>query len=210
MLIESLPSAYRATLSRATLLADELKSLHLKRAAPLILGYSTLAGSAGAIPVPFLDLVLLPAIQARMVQQLAKLYGSEMTGEQFLRAVRALGLGIVARQALREVVKFVPFVGSAASAALASQATYALGTAFCEYFQRAHAGHVPSAETLRALYAEQLGRVSRAPGGSRDAARDQVATVPRRGTVPRADPGARRRRRVLPVRDQVDDLCTCR
>lgn len=164
VLLESLPLAYRATLARATDLAGQLKSMHLKRAAPLILGYATLAGSAGAIPVPFLDLVLLPAIQARLVQQLAKLYGAEMTGEEFLRAVRALGLGIVARQAVREVVKFVPFVGSAASAALASEATYALGMAFCEYFQQAHAGHVPSPEALKKLYAEQLGRAGAAWG----------------------------------------------
>ena len=166
VLLDSLPSAYRATLNRAAELGAQLKELHLKRAAPIILGYSTLAGSAGAIPVPFLDLVLLPAIQAKMVHQLSKLYGSEMTGEEFLKAVRALGLGIVTRQAVRELVKFIPFVGSVGSAALASQATYALGVAFCEYFQRAHAGHVPSAETLKTLYREQLGRAAKAWGHS--------------------------------------------
>ncbi len=162
VLLDSLPQALRATLGRVQAVNDQLKALHLKRAMPLILGYSTLAGTAGAIPVPFLDLVLLPAIQARMVQQIARLYDEPMTGEQFLSAVRTLGLGIVARQAVREVVKFIPFVGAPAGAALAGQATYALGLAFCEYFQAAHAGHVPSPAALKKLYQAQLGRAASA------------------------------------------------
>ena len=61
-----------------------------------------------------------------------------------------------ARQAVRELVKIVPVVGSAAGAALAWASTYALGRAFCEYYQEVHQGHVPTAEELKRYYEEQL------------------------------------------------------
>lgn len=166
VLLDALPGALRTTFGRVSEIGDSLKALHLKQAMPVILGYSTLAGSAGAIPVPFLDLLLLPAIQARMIHQIATIYEEPMTGQQFLQAVRALGLGIVGRQAVREVVKFIPFVGLPAGAALAGRSTYALGLAFCEYYQAAHNGHVPGPETLKKLYHAQLTKASTAWGGA--------------------------------------------
>ena len=157
VLIESLPGAYRATFARLTDVTASLKDIHLKHAMPVILGYSSMAATAGALPVPFLDLVLLPAIQARMVQALGKLYGQEMTAARFLETAASAGLGLLARQAIREVVKFIPFVGSAAGAALAGASTYALGRSFVLYYQAVHDGHVPSPEMLRKVYRDQLG-----------------------------------------------------
>jgi uncharacterized protein (DUF697 family) len=156
VLLASLPDAYRATFARLDEVADALKDIHLKHAIPVILGFSSLAASAGAVPVPFVDLLLLPAIQARMVHALAGVYGQPLDATRFLELAGSLGLGLVARQAVREVVKFIPFVGSAAGAALAGASTYALGRAFCEYYQRVHDGHVPTAAALRKLYHEQL------------------------------------------------------
>lgn len=156
VLLASLPDAYRATFARLEEVSGALKDIHLRHAVPVILGYSSLAASAGAIPVPFVDLLLLPAIQARMVHALAAVYGQPLDATRFLELAGSLGLGLAARQAVREVVKFIPFVGSAAGAALAGATTYALGRAFCEYYQRVHDGHVPTADSLRKLYQEQL------------------------------------------------------
>jgi len=63
---------------------------------------------------------------------------------------------MVVRQAAREVVKFIPVVGSVAGAALAGAATFALGKAFCFYYSAVHKGHAPAAEELRRYYQEQL------------------------------------------------------
>jgi uncharacterized protein (DUF697 family) len=161
VLLDSLPGAYRSAFARLDEVSEALKDIHLKHALPVIMGYSSLAATAGAIPVPFVDLALLPPIQGRMIHALARLYGQPLSAQRFLELAGTVGLGLVARQAAREVVKLIPVVGSAAGGALAGASTYALGRAFCEYFQRAHDGHVPSAGQLRKLYADQLGAAER-------------------------------------------------
>ncbi|OWK35030.1 hypothetical protein FRUB_09872 [Fimbriiglobus ruber] len=165
--LESLPAALRTTFARLDEISAALKDLHLRHAMPVILGYSSLAATAGAVPIPFVDLVMLPVIQARMVRDLARLYGNPEHGTRFLEAATSLGLGLLARQAIREIVKFIPFVGSAAGAALAGASTYALGRAFCEYHQRVHQGHVPTAGMMRKLYHDQLAAAERAWTGGK-------------------------------------------
>ncbi|MGL4420101.1 MAG: YcjF family protein [Gemmataceae bacterium] len=155
-LLEMLPEAYRQSFVRLDDATGTLKELHLKHAMPVIIGYASMAASAGAMPVPFVDLVMLPAIQARMVFHLAKLYGQPMSGARFLELAGSLGLGLLARQAVREVAKLIPFVGSAAGAALAWGSTYALGRAFCLYYQEVHEGHVPDPVRLKLYYQQQL------------------------------------------------------
>jgi uncharacterized protein (DUF697 family)/predicted GTPase len=154
-LIRFLPAAQRQTLLRLKEATDALKDVHLRHALPLILGYSSLAATAGAVPIPFIDLFLLPGIQGRMVTHLATLYGQPITGERFKEVAASLGLGIMARQAIREVVKFVPYVGSVVSAAAAWASTYALGRAFCYYYQAVCEGHVPDAHTLKKYYHQE-------------------------------------------------------
>ncbi len=162
VLLEALPGAYRATFARVTEVTTHLKELHLRHAMPVILSYSTLAATAGAVPIPFVDLLILPAIKAKMVHALAALYGQPMTATRFLEAATSLGMGLLARQAVREVAKIIPYVGSAAGAALAGASTFALGRAFCEYFQRVHEGHVPDPQALKKLYQDQLAAAEKA------------------------------------------------
>jgi len=154
-LLEALPGAYRQTLLRLKDATDALKDIHLRHALPIIVAYSSMAASAGAIPVPFVDLVILPGIQSRMVHHLAKLYGQPMTAERFKEVATSLGIGLLARQAVREVAKLIPYVGSVAGAAVAWASTYALGRAFCLYYQEVCAGHVPDTQALRRFYHEQ-------------------------------------------------------
>src|SRR6185295_1706252 len=123
---------------------------------PHIIGYSALAASAGAIPVPWLDLLILPGIQAKMMQQLAEIYGQPLNATRFAELAGSLGLGLVMRQAARELTKFIPIVGSVASGALAAASTFALGKAFCFYYSSIHKGHVPSADDLKRYYHEQV------------------------------------------------------
>ena len=67
VLIDALPGAYRPTLRPADGGDDAPEGLHLRHAMPVILAYSSLAATAGAVPIPFVDLLLLPGIQAKMV-----------------------------------------------------------------------------------------------------------------------------------------------
>ena len=84
------------------------------------------------------------------------MYGQPLSGERFLELSGTLGMGIALRQAIRELVKFIPFVGSLAGATIAASATFALGKAFCYYYSAFHQGHVPKPEDLKKYYLDQL------------------------------------------------------
>ena len=128
---------------------------------PHILGYSSLAATAGAFPLPWVDLLVLPGIQTRMIYHLARLYGQPLSGRRFIELASTLGTGMVVRQAAREVVKFIPVVGSVAGATLAGAATFALGKAFCYYYSAVCQGHVPKTDELKRYYQEQLNLAGR-------------------------------------------------
>src|SRR5258707_9770165 len=78
------------------------------------------------------------------------------SGKRFLELAGTLGLGIALRQATRELAKLIPIVGSVAGGALGGASTYALGKAFCFYFEAVHKGHVPRPDELRHYYRDQL------------------------------------------------------
>ena len=156
VLLEVLPHAYRQTLLTLDKSTRELQDLVARRVMPHISGYSTLAATAGAIPIPWLDLLIIPGIQTQMIYHLARLYGQPLTASRFLELAGTLGLGMVVRQATREVVKLIPYVGSVAGSALAGASTFALGKAFCYYYQAVQQGHVPKAADLKHYYREQL------------------------------------------------------
>jgi uncharacterized protein (DUF697 family) len=73
-----------------------------------------------------------------------------------------LGLGMLMRQGSRTLLKLIPYVGpvigTVASGALAGASTFALGKAFCYYYQSVHQGHVPRPEGLRRYYRSELAR----------------------------------------------------
>jgi uncharacterized protein (DUF697 family) len=154
-LLSVLPSAYRQTLLRLKEATEALKDAHLRHALPIILGYTSVAGTAGAVPLPFVDMVLLPGIQARMAHHLAQIYGQPMTSDRLKELGAAVGVGMVARTLVRQAVKFIPIVGSAVGATVAAASTYALGRALCYYFEAVCEGHVPTADSLRKVYHEQ-------------------------------------------------------
>ena len=149
-LLRLLPDAYRQTLLRLKEATDALKDVHLRHAVPVIMGYSTMAATAGAVPVPFVDMIIIPGIQARMAHHLAGLYGQPMTTDRFKEIAAAVGVGMVSRQLARQATKFIPVVGSAVGAAIGGASTYALGRGLCYYFQAACEGHVPDAASLKA------------------------------------------------------------
>ncbi len=155
-LIEALPAAYRDTLIKLEKTTRSLQTYFERQALPYILGFSGLAATAGAFPIPWLDMLVLPGIQTRMIYRLAQLYGQPLSGARFMEFASTLGLGLLVRQGIRELTKFIPFVGSIAGAALAGSATFALGKAFCFYYSSVHQGHVPKAADLKRFYSEQL------------------------------------------------------
>lgn len=161
VILDLLPEAYRETLKRFTDAADQFTRLHDKQTAPILVGYSTLAGTAGALPIPFVDLLLLGGIQTKMIHALAATSGQKDRANRFLEMATSAGIGLLATAALRQLAKFIPYVGSVVGAGLAAASTYALGRAFLEYDRRVNEGHIPNRDEVAKLYKEHLSSAER-------------------------------------------------
>ena len=64
VLIDILPHAQAQTLRTLEEAQSSLQDLYPSRAMPTIIGYSSLAATAGAVPIPFVDLVLISSTPA--------------------------------------------------------------------------------------------------------------------------------------------------
>ena len=164
VLLATLPDAYRTVFAQLTELADTFRDNHLHRAMPVILRATTLAVTAAVTPIPGMGLVVLPGLQTQMLDDLAAQTGTPAAVHQFLGS---LGQSLRSRQALRELVKFVPGIGAAASAALAGRATYALGVAFCEYLHATELGRTMTQSEIRDLYDDRFAAAAKAWHGPR-------------------------------------------
>ena len=124
----------------------------------MILAHSTLAGTAAAVPVPWIDIPFVLAIQTHLAYRLAHHYGQPLDQATVARVSSALGGRIALRMAVREVLKVIPWVGMAASAALGFSFTFAAGLAWDWYFQQVRVNRVPSADELRDVFQQELAR----------------------------------------------------
>lgn len=161
----AIPWGLRNLLREHGQLRQVLRDAYLARAHPHIVWWALAAGLAGAIPVPILDLPLFVAIQVKMFHDLAGMYGQPMESQRlaevlghlgFGLSARLLGLRVLARLGVRELLKVLPGWGSAVSAVFAASSTYALGRTLCAYFSHVRQGDVPSAAMLRQLYRRQF------------------------------------------------------
>lgn len=132
--LELLPEAYRQTLLHLEDALQPLDDLRQRKAMPYVVGYSTMAATAAAAPVPWIDIPAVLAIQSHLIYKLAAIYKQQMNARLFLEITGAVAGQLVTQMVLRESLKLVPFVGVAANAALAYAYTYGLGKAACWYF----------------------------------------------------------------------------
>lgn len=150
---------------RARLSADPgVRSAYDRVAHPQIVGYSLAAAALGTVPL--VDLAALPALQARLLQVLAGIYGLRWTRRSITEFSSLLGAGIAfglgVRMAGRSLAKLIPGWGQTAGAVWAAGAngatTYALGKAACLYLHRRREGQDVDAEALRRTFREALGQ----------------------------------------------------
>lgn len=155
-LIDVLPAACRQALIHLEAERKSLRSLIEKKALPMIIGYSSLAASAAATPLPWVDIPAVIGIQSRLIYVLAELYDQKMNAEMMLKMAGAAAGQLALRFAVKAPLKFIPFVGQTANAAMAFAYTFSLGKACCWYFGEIRNGHVPPPEELNRVWSEQL------------------------------------------------------
>ena len=160
-LLAMLPAAYRQTLLTLHDCMASLKDLNDRRALPIVIGHSMLAASAAAVPLPWLDIPVVAAIQTHLVYRLAGVYGQQLGVRTLLEMAGPIGGRLLARQIVRETLKFIPLVGVAANAALAYAYTYGLGKACGWYFGQVRQGNAPSAQELEQVWHDHLTQAAR-------------------------------------------------
>ncbi|HEV3302591.1 MAG TPA: GTPase domain-containing protein [Planctomycetaceae bacterium] len=154
--LELLPKAYRQTLLQMDQLREALLEIQQERSLPIILAHSVLAASAAAVPIPWIDLPVVMAIQSHLAHRLALVNQQHLDAAALAHVTVAMGGRLAIRMGLRELLKFIPWLGMAANAAAAFAFMYASGWVWNWYFLEIRKGHVPDASELRQVYQEQL------------------------------------------------------
>ncbi len=152
----AMPLGLREMVRNNIAVRKRLHDTYFDAAHPHVLIYAGAAGGAGAIPVPYIDVPVVLAIQAKLFHTIGAIYGQPMNAQQMATIASGLGIGYFARFGVRELAKLIPVpgVGSAISGAFAMASTYGLGIALCEYFGHVRDGNVPDAKMFRGWYQE--------------------------------------------------------
>ncbi len=101
------------------------------------------SAGAGVIPLPFVELAAITAVQVKLINELGALYGHSIRGDLARSAVVSLvgGLGSVALgkmlalSGLRAIPLVGPIIGVAAVPGAAAAITYATGKVFILHFE---------------------------------------------------------------------------
>ncbi len=115
-------------------LAPDLKELPAQN---IVRRYMVWSAGAGLVPVPFLDMVAITALQLQMLKKLCELYGMDYAEHRAKAAVTSLIGGVHAGLIAGSLMKLVPIIGATSLAALpvvSGAITYAVGRVFIRHF----------------------------------------------------------------------------
>lgn len=159
-LAELLPDAEAQAIHQLleTEAGEQLGTLYRDVGRHYISAFAVMAAALAAVPLPFATMPVLTALQISMVVLLGKLYGQQLTPSQAGGLVSALAGGFLAQAIGRELIKFLPGLGSVIAASWAAAYTWALGEAACLYFGDLIGGKKPDPERIQAVMRESFGR----------------------------------------------------
>jgi uncharacterized protein (DUF697 family)/predicted GTPase len=118
--------------------------------------FAAIAATLAAVPLPFATMPVLTALQVSMVGVLGKLYGQTLTPSQAGGIVSAIAGGFLAQAIGRELIKFVPGLGSVIAASWAAAYTFALGEGACVYFGDLLGGKKPDPARIQEVMGESF------------------------------------------------------
>jgi uncharacterized protein (DUF697 family) len=128
----------------------------LDQASRLISSACAWAAGAGFIPLPVVDMLALAAVQVKLANDIAKLYGESFKEEAVQSTISVLLAALIPSAAAGTVasgVKAIPGVGTllgiATFPALASASTYAMGRVLVRHFERGGSAASFSASSVR-------------------------------------------------------------
>jgi uncharacterized protein (DUF697 family) len=111
------------------------------RAAKVVDRFSFWSGVAGLLPIPFVDLAAVGALQIQMLRLISRIYNvpfSENRGKAVVAGIFGTIIPVSTGVGMASVVKTIPIAGTAVGAlatpAMAVAATYAIGRVFIQHF----------------------------------------------------------------------------
>ncbi|HET7805388.1 MAG TPA: YcjF family protein [Pseudolabrys sp.] len=111
------------------------------RATKVVDRFSFWSGVAGLLPIPFVDLAAVAALQIQMLRLISRIYDvpfSENRGKALVAGIFGTVIPVSTGVGMASVVKSIPIAGTAVGAlatpALAVAATYAIGRVFIQHF----------------------------------------------------------------------------
>jgi uncharacterized protein (DUF697 family)/GTP-binding protein EngB required for normal cell division len=129
---------------------EQIGTLYRDAGRRSILPFAIMAATLAVVPLPFATMPALTALQVSMVGVLGKLYGQTLTPSQAGGIVSAIAGGFLAQAIGRELIKFIPGLGSMIAASWAAAYTWALGEAACVYFGDLMGGKKPDPTRIQA------------------------------------------------------------
>ncbi len=110
------------------------------RATKVVERFSFWSGVAGLLPVPFVDLAAVAAVQIQMLRLISRIYDvpfSENRGKALIAGLFGTVIPVSTGVGMASMVKSIPIAGTAVGAlvtpALAVAATYAIGMEFIQH-----------------------------------------------------------------------------
>lgn len=118
--------------------AQQRKRLLRRVSTQITQRFAAIAGGIGAIPIPLSDMAILIPLQMLLISIIGGLSCRPFTGGTAYEYLSAAGVnlsvGFGARELFRQLIKLVPGLGSAVSAAVAATTTWGIGKAAEAYF----------------------------------------------------------------------------
>lgn len=157
-LAELLPEAEAKTIHQLldNVAGERLGNLYRDVGRRYMLSFSIMAATLAAVPLPFSTMPVLTALQVSMVGLLGKLYGQTLTPSQAGGIVSTIAGGFFAQAIGRELVKFIPGLGSVIAASWAAAYTWALGESACVYFGDLMGGKKPDPKKIQSVMQESF------------------------------------------------------
>lgn len=127
--------------AKAGAIADAPANDRRSRATKVVERFSFWSGVAGLLPIPFVDLAAVAAVQIQMLRLISRVYDvpfSENRGKALIAGLFGTVIPVSTGIGMASVVKSIPIAGTAVGAlatpALAVAATYAIGMVFIQHF----------------------------------------------------------------------------
>jgi uncharacterized protein (DUF697 family)/predicted GTPase len=150
-LAELLPAAESQMIHQllATEGGAEIGQLYRDAGRRYILPFSMMAATLAAVPLPLATMPVLTGLQVTLVSLLGQLYGQRLTFSQAGGVASAIAGGFLAQLIGRELIKFIPGIGSVVAASWAAAYTWALGEGACVYFGDLMGGKTPDPQKIK-------------------------------------------------------------